>query len=153
MADKIVIDGLDGFRKLEGQTLGTSEPVEITQKRIEDFCTAVDNDEWIHWDIERCKNSQFGTTIAPGFLSPSLFPKLFFDMVDIRNVGTMLFSGSDRVRLLSPMKCGSKMMQNVKIDHVEERDNGIAVYYDVTWNVVGQDKPVGVAMFIIRYMD
>jgi len=150
---KQVIRGLDGFRALAGQTLGTSAPIEISQKRIEDFCTAVDNDEWTHWDVERCRDTPWGTTIAPSFLAPSLFARLFFDMVEIVDVGTMLFQGSDRMRLLSPMKSGSRLTQTVRIDRVEERDRGIAVFYDVTWNVVGEEKPVGVAMFLIRYMD
>jgi acyl dehydratase len=50
--DKLVIDGLDGFRALVGKTVGPSDPVEVTRARIEHFCRAVDNDEWTHWDLE-----------------------------------------------------------------------------------------------------
>ena len=152
-ASKVVIDGLNGFRALVGKRVGTSGPVEVTQAKIEEFCRAVDNDEWIHWDIERCKKSPFGTTIAPGMFTQTYFSKLWFDMVDIRNVKNMLFMGSDRVRLISPLKCGSKFTMTVDVAKVEEREKGIAVYYDVTWNVVGEEKPVTVAQFIIRYMD
>jgi acyl dehydratase len=152
-AQKVVIDGLDGFRALVGKRVGTSAAVEVTQEKIEEFCRAVDNDEWIHWDIERCKKSPFGTTIAPGMFTQAYFSKLWFEMVDIRNIKNMLFMGSDRVRLLAPLKCGSKFTMTVDVAKVEERDKGIAVFYDVTWNVVGADKPVTVATFIIRYMD
>lgn len=152
-SSKRVIDGLDGFRALVGKRIGTSEPVEVTQEKIEEFCRAVDNTEWIHWDLERCKKSSFGTTIAPGMYTQSYFSKLWFDMVEIVNVGNMLFLGSDRVRLLSPLKCGDRFTMSVDVANVEERENGIAVFYAVTWNVVGAEKPVTVAIFIVRYMD
>lgn len=151
--EKLVIDGLEGFRRLAGQEIGTSQPLEITQERIEQFCRATDNYEWTHWDVERCKASPWGNTIAPSFLAPGLFASQLFQMVEIVNVNTMLFQGSDRIRLISPLVCGSRLTQTIRIDRVEERDKGIAVYYDVTWNVQGKEKPIAVAMFIIRYMD
>ncbi|MGV3655286.1 MAG: MaoC/PaaZ C-terminal domain-containing protein [Noviherbaspirillum sp.] len=151
--EKQIISGLDGFRALVGKTIGPSRPVEVTQERIESFCRAVDNDEWIHFDAERCKEAGFGATIAPGMLTQAFFSKLWFDMVDIRDVPKMLFLGSDKVRLLAPLKCGQSFTMSVTVQRVEEKENGIAVYLDVTWNVVGQEKPVTVATFIIRYMD
>lgn len=150
---KVVIDGLDGFRKLVGKRVGVSAPVLVTQQRIEDFCRAIDNDEWIHWDIERCKKSPFGTTIAPGMMTQAYFSKLWFDMVDIQNVKNMLFMGTDKVRLLAPLKCGDEFTMSVDVEKVDEREKGIAVFYDVAWTVTGQEKPIAIAKFIIRYMD
>lgn len=152
LGTKVIIDGLNGFRGLAGKRVGVSAPVKVTQEKIEDFCRAVDNDEWIHWDVERCKKSPFGTTIAPGMMTQAYFSKLWFEMVDIRNIGTMLFLGTDRVRLLAPLKCGDEFTMSVDVEKVEEREKGIAVFYDVAWTVSGADKPVTVAKFIIRYM-
>ena len=151
--EKQVIDGIEGFRALVGKTIGPSQPVGVTQERIEAFCKAVDNDEWIHFDAERCKSAGFGTTIAPGMMTQAFFSKLWFEMVDIRNVPRMLFLGSDKVRLLAPLKCGQAFTMSVTVARVEDKDNGIAAYLDCTWNVVGQEKPVTVATFIIRYMN
>jgi acyl dehydratase len=153
VADKVIIDGLDGFRSMVGKTIGPSDPIEVTQQRIESFCHAVDNDEWIHFDEERCRQAGFGTTIAPGMMTQAFFSKLWFQMVDIRNVPRMLFLGSDRVRLLAPLKKGQAFNMSATIARVEEKDNGIAVYLDCTWNVIGQEKPVTVATFVIRYMN
>jgi acyl dehydratase len=153
VAEKVIIDGLDGFRSMVGKTIGPSDPIEVTQQRIESFCHAVDNDEWIHFDEERCRKAGYGTTIAPGMLTQAYFSKLWFQLVDIRNVPRMLFLGSDRVRLLAPLKKGQAFTMSATIARVEEKDNGIAVYLDCTWNVVGQEKPVTVATFVIRYMN
>ncbi|MBX3596682.1 MAG: MaoC family dehydratase N-terminal domain-containing protein [Rhizobiaceae bacterium] len=149
---KIVIDGLDGFRALKGAKLGPTPPITVTQAMIEQFCTSVQNEEWTHWDVERAKASPFGATIAPGMLTPAYFPKLWFDLVDLRNIDTMLLMGSDRIRLLSPLKCGSQFTMTAEIREVEEREKGIAVHIDATFNVVGQERPVSVTNFIIRYM-
>src|SRR5690606_38270473 len=99
------------------------------------------------------KEAGFGTTIAPGMLTQAFFSKLWFDIVDIRDIPRMLFLGSDKVRLLAPLKCGQSFTMSATVQRVEEKENGIAVYLDVTWNVVGQEKPVTIAAFIIRYME
>src|SRR3546814_427169 len=147
------IDGIDGFKKCNGQQIGPSELVLVTQERIEAFCHAVDNDEWIHFDKERCVSAGFGNTIAPGLLTQAYFSKLWFDMVDIVNIPRMLFLGSDKVRLLAPLKCEQEFTMTVTVANVEDKDNGIAVYLSVVWNVIGQEKPVTIATFIIRYMN
>lgn len=153
MTTPTIIDGLDGFRALQGQTIGTSSPVLVTQDMIEGFCTAVGNTEWIHWDQERCRQSSFGTTIAPGLLAQSFFSKLWFDMVDIRGIPRMLFLGSDRVRLIAPLKCGDTFTMTTAVARVEERDNGIAVFLDLQWHANGGSQPFCIATFILRYMN
>lgn len=150
---KLLIDGLDGFRNMVGQSIGPSAPVLVTQELIESFCNAIDNDEWIHFDKDRCIREGFGSTIAPGMMTQAYFSKLWFGMVEIVNVPKMLFLGSDKVRLLAPLKCDQEFTMLVTVSRVEEKDNGIAAYLDIVWNVVGQEKPVTIATFIIRYMN
>jgi len=150
--EKVIIDGIDGFRALKGKTLGPTPPEILTQETIEQFCSAVKNDEWTNWDVERAKASHFGATIAPGMLTPAYFPKMWFDLVDIRNIDVMLLNGSDRIRLLSPLKCGAEFTMTATIRDVEDKEKGIAVHIDATFHVVGQERPVSVLNFIIRYM-
>ena len=67
------------IRSLEarvGQEVGVSPWVEITQERIDTFAKAIDDHQWIHVDRERAKHSQFGGTIAHGFLTLSLLSHL-----------------------------------------------------------------------------
>jgi len=150
--DKLVIDGLDGFRALVGQTVGPSDPVEVTRERIENFCRAVDNDEWTHWDMERARASRFGTLIAPAMFTASYFPRLSFDMIEIRNIETFLIQGAEGIRLFAPLKCGDKFTMSFTFERVEERANGIAVFYDASYTLLGADKPLALATFIIRYL-
>jgi len=61
---KIVIDDYDDFRRLEGRQIVESDPIEITAQGIQDFCRGTLNDEWIHWDRERCQASPLGDLIS-----------------------------------------------------------------------------------------
>ena len=46
MPEKTIVDGPEGFFKLAGKHLFTSEPFEITRAGIEEFCRATGNEEW-----------------------------------------------------------------------------------------------------------
>jgi acyl dehydratase len=59
-----------------GQEVGVSPWVEIAQQRIDEFAKATEDFQWIHVDPARAKNSPFGGTIAHGFLTLSMLPKL-----------------------------------------------------------------------------
>jgi acyl dehydratase len=149
--NKTTVEGLEGFTALVGTTIGPSRAIEVTQEKIEQFCLATENTEWIHWDKERCAAAPFGTIIAPSWFAPSYFSKLFFEMVSLEKIDNMLLMGSDRIRLLSPLKCGAKFTMTVVVAKVEHREKGIAVFYDASFTEVGQTKPISVTNVIIRY--
>ena len=150
MSEKIIIDDLDGLRQRDGQHLFSSEPFEISKERIQGFCNSIGNDEWIHWDEERLAKSPLGTIIMPAFMAPALMSWAYFSKVEFSNIDG-LFQGTDKIRLLKPVKAGEKLVQHWRIDRVEERNKGIAVYYDVSWEVPGHDGLAGVGTFIVRY--
>ena len=150
MPEKTIIDDLAWFREREGQTIAVSQTIEITKDMIQDFCRSIGNEEWVHWDEARCQEA-FGGIIAPLFLAPALFPTLFFQSFDYGDDLGALFSGTDRFRLLSPIKAGDRLSATTRIDHVETRDKGIAVLYDVSFSVAGQSKPVAIGTFVMRY--
>ena len=150
MSKKIVIDGLDGFRQREGQHLFSSEPFEISKQRIQEFCRSIANDEWIHWDEERLAASPLGNIIMPAFMAPALMSWAYFSAVEFINVDG-LFQGTDKIRLLQPVKAGQSLVQHWRIERVEERSKGIAVYYDVSWSVPGNEGIAGAGTFIVRY--
>ena len=85
--EKLIINNYEEFASHEGQILGTSDFIELTQERINLFADATLDHQWIHVDTERAKTeSQFGTTIAHGYLTLSVLPYLWNQIVDVRNV-------------------------------------------------------------------
>ena len=133
----------------EGQVIATSEPFEIDQDRIQAFCAAIDNREWVHWDEARC-NERFGGVIAPLFLLPALFPTLFFQSFEYGDINA-LFYGTDRFRLLAPIVAGARVTATTRIAEVVSKDDAVTVHYEVTFHIVGRDKPVAVGVFLLRY--
>lgn len=150
MADKLVIRSYDDFLSREGQTLFTSTPTEVSTEQIQQFCRSVNQMDWFHFDEERCKASDFGAIVAPGMFTLSLIHSCYFENVELEGLRA-LFLGSDRFRILRPVKAGDKISLHFTVARVEERDSGFAVHYDFSWHVEGEDKPVTLGNFIVRY--
>ncbi len=152
MSEKIIINDYDDFRRLEGQQIVNSAPVEITAEGIQDFCRGTFNDEWIHWDRERCQQSPLGDLIAPGLYLPALFPYMFWQVMEI-NIPRMIVKGIDRIRILKPVTIGSKIVGKATVDKVLDRDKGIEVHYAITFEFADTGETAAIATFINRYWD
>lgn len=150
MSEKIIINDYDDFRRLEGQQIVESEPVAITAEGIQDFCLGTFNDEWIHWDQERCKESPLGDLIAPGLYLPALFPHMFWQAMEI-NIPRMIVKGIDGIRILKPVTIGSQIVGRAIVDKVLDRDKGIEVHYAITFAFADSGDTAAIATFINRY--
>lgn len=150
MTAKIIIKDLDGFSDQAGKELFRSDPLLITQERIHDFCRAVDNDEWVHWDEARCIAAGLGGIIMPAFMGPALMSKAYFDHVELQNIEG-LFAGVNRLRLIRPVTAGQSIYQRWSVAEVTTRIRGIAVIYHVEWYATDHDEPVIVAEYVLRY--
>jgi acyl dehydratase len=147
---KTVINNYDDFRRLEGQQIIDSDPIEITSEGIQDFCRGTLNDEWIHWDQERCEASPLGSIIAPGLFLPALFPHMFWQQMEI-NIPRIIVKGIDRIRILKPVTVGSKIVGRAVVDKVLDRDQGIEVHYAISFVFADSNETAAVATFINRY--
>ncbi len=106
--------------------LGTSPWFRIDQERIDGFAEATEDRQWIHTDPERAaRETEFGGTIAHGYLVLSLLPKLFFDVVEFSNLGMMVNMGIDKVRFLSPVPSGSEVHLKVRLLSSRKRSGGV----------------------------
>ena len=135
-----------------GKEVGVSPWVEITQARIDEFARATEDFQWIHVDPKRAKDSPFGGTIAHGFLTLSMLPKLSestFEFAD-RKMGVNY--GLNKVRFTSPVPAGAKIRARfvlAKFENIE--GNGVQTTWGVTFEREGADKPVCVAESIGRH--
>jgi acyl dehydratase len=150
MADKLVISSLEDFRAREGEVLFTSAPLTATRDMIQQFCRSVNQLDWFHFDEERCAASPFGAIVAPGMFTLSLIHSVYFDNVELHGLRA-LFLGSDRFRILRPVKAGDHLSLTFTVNTVEVRDEGFAVHYDFSWQVNGEEQPVTLGNFIVRY--
>jgi acyl dehydratase len=150
MARMITLSGIDDIKARVGQELGVSDWVEVTQDDIDKFADATGDHQWIHVDVERAKQTPFGGTIAHGFYTLSLVPRLANELYTVENVAFALNYGANRVRFPSPLKVGSKVRMRVAISSVEDVPGGIQLATTCTFATEGGDKPVCVAETLTR---
>ena len=84
---KLVINSYDEFAAHLGQELGVSDWLQINQDRINLFAEATLDHQWIHVDVERAKEeSQYHSTIAHGYLTLSVLPYLWQQIIEVNNI-------------------------------------------------------------------
>jgi acyl dehydratase len=143
MADLLVLPDPNALRDWVGKKLGTSDWLLMTQERIDLFAEATGDKQWIHTDPERAKReSPFGTTIAHGYLTLSLAPYLFSQIVEVKGSRMTVNPGIEHMRLRAPVRCGDRLRLHATLKGVREIPGG-AIRANITLQleVEGQDRP------------
>ncbi|MFK8845718.1 MaoC family dehydratase [Streptomyces sp. Ac-502] len=151
MAEPRVFGSLDALRNAVGEDLGTSDWLEIDQKRIDLFADATGDHQWIHVDPERAASGPFGTTIAHGYLTLALLPALVPQLLRVDNVKMGINYGVDKVRFPAPVPVGSRVRATARIAGVTEVSGGVQLATTVTVEREGGEKPVCVAETLSRF--
>ena len=135
-----------------GQTVAISPWTEITQTQVNQFADATGDHQWIHIDVEKAKTGPFGGTIAHGFLTLSLIPKLSESAIKIQNVRMGVNYGLNKVRFTSPVLVGSKLRGHMKLLSATPIDgNGMQFAWEVSSEREGSEKPACIAETLVRY--
>ncbi|MGY2339369.1 MaoC family dehydratase [Pseudomonas sp. SDO5532_S415] len=130
-----------------GKELGRSEWLTIDQERINLFAEATGDYQFIHVDPVKAAQTPFGGTIAHGFLSLSLIPKLMEDILILpEGVKMVVNYGLDSVRFIQPVKVDSKVRLKVDLSEVTEKKPGQWLLKAIaTLEIEGSDKPAYIA--------
>src|SRR5215211_4449486 len=146
------VRGLEELKALAGKSLGSSGWLEITQDRVNTFAEATGDHQWIHVDVERAKSGPFGGTIAHGYLTLSLIIPLFTELLDVQDVKMGVNYGLEKVRFPSPVRVGSRIRLNARVQSVQEvAGNGVQTQFDFTIEVDGSDRPACIAQALYRH--
>jgi len=134
-----------------GQSLPATDWLEVTQAHINLFADATGDHQWIHIDPERAAQGPFGSTIAHGFLTLSLLPRLFAGALRIEGVRMGVNYGLNRVRFTAPVPVGSRLRAHLHLLQAEPiAPDGLQLTWKATIEREGSDKPVCVAESIVR---
>ena len=134
-----------------GEEVGISPWVEMSQERIDLFAKATEDFQWIHVDPKRAKASPFGGTIAHGYLTLSMLPKLAESTFEFSDRKMGVNYGLNKVRFTSPVPYGAKIRGRFKLTKYEKLEGGVQVTWNVTIEREGGDKPVCIAESIGRH--
>ncbi|MDP9422608.1 MAG: MaoC family dehydratase [Pseudomonadota bacterium] len=141
---------LDEIRAKVGQSVGTSDWIEVDQDRISAFADATDDHQFIHVDPTAAAAAGFGGTIAHGFLSLSLLSRMAADAMLVPDTTKMAVNyGLDRVRFLAPVKSGKRVRGHFTLDSADEKAPGqLLLKHQVTVEIEGEDKPALTAQWL-----
>jgi acyl dehydratase len=140
------------FEEIEaaaGEEIGTTEWVQITQQRVNEFADATGDHQWIHVDVEKAKAGPFGGTIAHGYLTLSLVPWLGSMLFSLQTPGAKLNYGVNKVRFPNPVPVGSRIRSKVTINAVIDIPTGKQLTVGHVIEIEGQDKPACVAETVV----
>ncbi|MDL5352053.1 MaoC family dehydratase [Microbacterium sp. zg-YB36] len=125
--------------------VATGEWFEITQERIAAFADATEDRQWIHLDAERAASGPFGGTIAHGYLTLSLLPRLTDGLLQVGGVAMAVNYGLDRVRFLQPVRAGARVRAVTELTSADETAQGVRVGMRTTVEIEGARKPALIA--------
>jgi acyl dehydratase len=145
-----VISGLDELKSKVGQELGVSDWYDVTQEAVDAFAAATGDDQWIHVDPVRAKDTPFGGTIAHGLFTLSLGPQFSYALWEVHGVTFGLNYGYEKVRFPAPLPVGSRVRMRATLTEAHDVDGGVQFTVTQSFEREGTDKPVCVADAVSR---
>lgn len=107
---KVVINNYEEFAAMLGKNIGISDYVELTQERINLFADATLDHQWIHVNPEKAAvESPFKITIAHGYLTLSMLPFLWNQIIEVNNLKMMVNYGMDKMKFGQAVKSGESI--------------------------------------------
>jgi acyl dehydratase len=137
-----------------GRKLGTSEWITVDQKTIDLFAEATGDHQWIHIDVERASREMpGGKTIAHGFLTLSLLPRLSPMIYRVVKRSRSINYGTNKVRFTAPVPAGSRVRLHLTVKAVEPITGGVRVTMTNEMEVDGNARPCLVAETMAQVYD
>jgi acyl dehydratase len=153
MSSPVVVPRVADLAQFIDADLGPSEWIAITQERIDAFASATDDDQWIHVDVDRAsRESKWGGTIAHGYLTLALAPKLLGQILEITDNVTAINSGLEKMRLSTPVLAGERVRMSGRITGTRELPGGgMRTVIRLVFEVEGSRKPACTVSVVYVY--
>ena len=135
---------------LVGRRLGHTDWREMTQERVDRFADVTEDHNFIHVDVERARASQFGGTIAHGYLTVSLLAPISQQLLKVTDA-TGVNYGMDRLRFPAPLPVGAEFRGTGEVKEVSEIKGGIQAKVLLAVEVRGSERPALIADCLFRY--
>jgi acyl dehydratase len=152
--EKLTINSYEEFAAYDGKELGCSDWLTVDQERINLFADATLDHQWIHVDTERAKaESPYKSTIAHGYLTLSLLPYLWEQIVEVNNISMLVNYGMDKMRFGVPVVTGSRVRLVAKLHSIQDLRGICKAEVEIKIEIEGQRKPAlqGIATFLYYF--
>jgi len=151
---QVTINSLAELVRYQGQELGVSSYYQVTQPQINLFAEATLDHQWIHVDTERAqRESPFQAPIAHGYLTLSLLPYLWAQIVSINNLKLQVNYEIESLRFNQPVKVDSYVRLRAKVLSVKDLRGVAKTRIEVTLEIQDQPKAAytGVITFLYHF--
>ena len=151
---KLIINSYAEFEKYVGIELGVSEYHKITQEQINQFADATLDYQWIHVYAERAKkDSPFGSTIAHGYLSISVLPYLWDQIIQVNNITMLVNYGIESLKFGQPVVVNSEVRIRTVLKSLIDLRGTAKAEVEVVMEIKDSKKPAykGVIVFLYQF--
>lgn len=151
---KVVINNYEEFAAMLGKNIGVSDYVELTQERINLFADATLDHQWIHVNPEKAAvESPFKTTIAHGYLTLSMLPYLWNQIIEVNNLKMMVNYGMDKMKFGQAVKSGESIRLVADLLSIANLRGTVKVEIKFAIEIKDQKKKAleGVATFLYYF--
>jgi acyl dehydratase len=139
---KLTIGSYEEFEKYIGKELGYSDYLKITQQQINLFAEATIDHQWIHTNPERAKReSPFKNTIAHGYLTISIMPYLWEQIVEFKNVKLMVNYGIENLKFNQAVVVDSELRMRAKLVSVKNLRGTTKAQLNIVIEIKDNPKP------------
>ncbi|MDD6472653.1 MAG: MaoC family dehydratase [Bacteroidales bacterium] len=150
----LIINSYEELEQYVGKTLGVSDYIDLPQERIDLFADATLDHQWIHVDTERAKvESPFHSTIAHGYLTLSLLPYLWNQIIDIRNLKMTINYGMEKMRFGQAVLSGQRIRMVAELQSLTNLRGTAKAEVKFAIEIEGEKKKAleGVAVFLYYF--
>ncbi len=151
---QLIINSYDEFEEYVGKELGVSDYHRVTQEQINLFADATLDHQWIHVDAERAKKeSPFGATIAHGYLSISVLPYLWNQIIEVNNITMMVNYGIESLKFGQAVVVDSEVRIAASLKSLINLRGTAKAEVEVTLEIKDSKKPAfkGVVVFLYQF--
>jgi acyl dehydratase len=151
---QLIINSYEEFESHVGKELGVSAYHKITQEQINQFAEATLDHQWIHVDEERAKKeSPYGATIAHGYLSVSVLPYLWYQIIQVKNITMLVNYGIESLKFGQPVVVNSEVRIRTVLKALTNLRGTAKAEVEVTMEIKDSQKNAfkGVIIFLYQF--
>ena len=152
--EKLIINSYDEFEKYVGQELGVSDYVALDQERINLFADATLDHQWIHVDAEKAAvESPFKSTIAHGYLTLSMLPYMWNQIIEVNNLKMMINYGMDKMKFGKAVLSGQRIRLRASLQTLQNLRGTTKAEIKIKIEIEGEKKAAleGIAIFLYYF--
>lgn len=152
--EKLIINSYEDFEKYVGQELGVSDYVALDQERINMFADATLDHQWIHVNTEKAAvESPFKTTIAHGYLTLSMLPYLWDQIIEVNNLKMLINYGMDKMKFGQAVLSGQRIRLRASLHNLQNLRGTAKAEVKIRIEIEDQKKPAleGIAIFLYYF--